>query len=45
MKEYYVTVTYLATAAAEDENEAQNIVQAWIDNGDLLPADVEIEEK
>ena len=45
MKEYYVTVTYLATVSAEDEQEAQDIVQAWIDNGDLLPADIEVEEK
>ena len=44
MKEYYVTVTYLATVNAEDEQEAQDIVQAWIDNGDLLPNDIEIEE-
>ena len=45
MKEYYVTVTYLATVNAESEQEAQDIVQAWIDNGDLLPNDIEIEEK
>lgn len=45
MKEYYVTVTYLATVNAENEQEAQDIVQAWIDNGDLLPSDTEIEEK
>ena len=30
MKEYYVTVTYLATVTAESEAEAAVVVQEWV---------------
>lgn len=45
MKEYYVTVTYLATVTAENDSDAATIAQKWIAEGDLYPADIEVEEK
>lgn len=45
MKEYYVTVTYLATVNAENDSDAAAITQKWIAEGDLFPADIEVEEK
>ena len=45
MKEYYVTVTYLATVTADNEDDAAAIAQKWIAEGDLYPADIEVEEK
>ena len=45
MREYYVTITYLATVTAENESDATAITQKWIAEGDLYPADIEVEEK
>lgn len=45
MKEYYVTVTYLATVVAENEDEAAAMALQDIASGVLEPNDVEIEEK
>ena len=45
MKEYYVTVTYLATVIAEDEDEAAVVALQDIASGVLEPNDIEIEEK
>jgi hypothetical protein len=45
MKEYYITVTYLATIIAENEDEAAAIALADIASGVLEPNDIEIEEK
>ena len=45
MKEYYVTVTYLATVAANDEDEAAAVALQDIASGVLEPNDIEVEEK
>ena len=45
MKNYYVTITYLATVEAENENDAAVIAQQWIAQGDLFPSDIEVEEQ
>ena len=45
MKEYYVTVTYLATVVAEDEGDAAAVALQDIATGFLEPNDIEIEEK
>lgn len=45
MKEYYVTITFLETVEAADENDAERIVKNWIYDGLLIPNDIEIEEK
>lgn len=44
MKEYCVTVTYLATVEAENDSDAAIIAQKWIAEGDLFPNDIEVEE-
>lgn len=45
MKEYYVTVTYLATVVAEDEDKAAAAALQDIASGVLEPNDIEVEEK
>ena len=45
MKEYYVTVTYLATVVADDEDDAAAMALQDIASGFLEPNDVEVEEK
>lgn len=45
MKDYYVTITYLASVEAESEDDAAVIAQQWIAQGDLFPNDIEVEEK
>ena len=44
MKEYYVTVTYLATVEAKNEDDAERIAKNWIYDGLLEPNDIEVEE-
>ena len=44
MKKYYVTFTYIDTVEANNADEAMNIVEADIVNGDLSPNDVEYDE-
>ena len=44
MNKYYVTFTYIATVEADNADEAMNMVEADIVNGDLYPNDVEYEE-
>ena len=40
---YYVTMTYLNTIEAESYEEAENLTIKIIENGDLVPNDIETE--
>lgn len=43
-KQFYVSLTYINIVFAEDEDDAANIVERQIVDGELVPNDIEVEE-
>lgn len=41
---YYVSVTYLATVYAENEDDAMDVTVKLIEDGLIVPNDIEVDE-